>query len=212
MVRHAGWQGVILAAVLAGGGCSTVRAVANPSAIALDGKAVKQDEDGVLSYRVGTTVAAPVDRVWALLTDVAGYTAWNSTVVSFKGDLVKGGTVHLVSKLDPSRTFDLTVAELVPQQRLVWEDGMPMGLFSGVRTYEVSALPDGKTRFVMYEVFSGPMLRMIRGSLPDMAPSFETIAADLRRAAEAGNAAPGAAPAPAAATAPAAAPAPAPTP
>ena len=37
----------------------------------------------------------------------------------------------------------------------------------------------------MREEFSGLMLPMIKGSLPDFAPVFETYAEDLRRAAEA---------------------------
>ena len=36
----------------------------------------------------------------------------------------------------------------------------------------------------MTEAFSGVMLPMIRGSLPDFAPAFEAYAADLKRAAE----------------------------
>ena len=40
---------------------------------------------------------------------------------------------------------------------------------------------------VTREVFSGVMLPMIKGSLPDFAPSFEAYAADLKREAEAGR-------------------------
>jgi hypothetical protein len=36
----------------------------------------------------------------------------------------------------------------------------------------------------MRETFAGVMLPMIRGSLPDFAPVFETYAQDLKRAAE----------------------------
>jgi hypothetical protein len=38
----------------------------------------------------------------------------------------------------------------------------------------------------MQEVFTGIMLPMIKGSLPDFGPAFETYAADLKRAAEGG--------------------------
>lgn len=36
----------------------------------------------------------------------------------------------------------------------------------------------------MQEAFSGAMLPLIRKSLPDFGPAFETFASDLRRAAE----------------------------
>ncbi len=44
--------------------------------------------------------------------------------------------------------------------------------------------PDGSTAFSMVEVLSGAMLPMIKGSLPDFGPMFETYAADLKREAE----------------------------
>jgi hypothetical protein len=46
---------------------------------------------------------------------------------------------------------------------------------------------DGSTDFTMSEVFSGAMLPLIAGSLPDFAPEFEKYAADLKRAAEQGS-------------------------
>jgi hypothetical protein len=39
----------------------------------------------------------------------------------------------------------------------------------------------------MKEEFSGVMLPMIKGSLPDFAPVFEAYAGDLKRAAEGGS-------------------------
>jgi hypothetical protein len=44
---------------------------------------------------------------------------------------------------------------------------------------------DVTTELAMEEVFSGLMLPMIRGSLPDFGPAFEAFARDLKRAAEA---------------------------
>jgi len=47
-----------------------------------------------------------------------------------------------------------------------------------------AANPDGSTAFSMTEVLSGVMLPMIKSSLPDFGPSFETYAADLKREVE----------------------------
>jgi hypothetical protein len=66
---------------------------------------------------------------------------------------------------------------------MVWSDGFaPM--FRGVRTYTLTENADGTTGFSMREVFSGLMLPMIRGSLPDFGPPFEQFAADLKCEAE----------------------------
>jgi hypothetical protein len=43
---------------------------------------------------------------------------------------------------------------------------------------------DGGTTFVMSETFSGGMLGMIEGSLPDFTRSFDAFAADLKNKAE----------------------------
>jgi hypothetical protein len=64
-----------------------------------------------------------------------------------------------------------------------WSDGMaPM--FKGVRTFTLTKSASGDTEFKMVEVFSGLMLPLIKGSLPDFGPAFETYAADLKKAAE----------------------------
>ena len=88
--------------------------------------------------------------------------------------------------IDPKRTFKPRVTRFVPPSEMVWSDGFaPM--FRGVRTYTLAPKPGGGTEFAMTEVFSGLMLPMIRRSLPDFGPVFETYAADLKRAAEGGT-------------------------
>ena len=62
---------------------------------------------------------------------------------------------------------------------------MPLGLFKGVRTFTLTPENGGATKFVMREEFSGPMLPMIWGSMPDLAPSFEQFASGLKERAEA---------------------------
>jgi hypothetical protein len=58
-------------------------------------------------------------------------------------------------------------------------------MFRGVRTFSLKPSGSG-TEFIMTEEFSGLMLPMIRGSLPDFAPIFEAYAQDLARAAAGG--------------------------
>jgi hypothetical protein len=67
---------------------------------------------------------------------------------------------------------------------MVWADGMPLGLFKGVRTYRLTPQVDGPTTFLMEEVFSGLLEPMISKSIPDMTESFELFADGLKRAAE----------------------------
>ncbi len=146
-------------------------------------EAIKSARTFRMECSVRCTIAAKPAAVWALLTNAAGFPSWNTTVTSITGEIALGQKLGLrVPTSD--RTFTPTVTEFVPEQRMAWSDGMaPM--FKGVRTYTLTANADGTTDFEMVEVFSGMMLPMIKGSLPDFAPIFEQYARDLKRAAEA---------------------------
>ena len=60
---------------------------------------------------------------------------------------------------------------------------MPLGLFRGVRTFALSAIPAG-TLFHMREEFSGMLAPAIWKSMPDLTPSFEKFATGLKQLAE----------------------------
>jgi hypothetical protein len=134
-------------------------------------------------YAVTRTINAEPERIWALLTDTTSYARWNTAVVSVSCDIRTGGTISLVSIVDPKRTFKLKVAELDAPRKMVWADGMPMGLFKGVRTYTLT--PRGsQTEFAMEEVFSGPLAPLITKAIPDMTDSFNQWADGLKKASE----------------------------
>ena len=138
-------------------------------------------------YATATTIAAPPDRVWAVLTDAAGYPDWNSTIISLDGSIAEGERIALVSTLNPKRTFTLSVSDVQPPTSMVWSDGMPLGLFSGVRTFTLTDAGEGATEFSMREVYSGLLAPLITKSIPDMTESFEAFAADLKATAEGGG-------------------------
>ena len=132
---------------------------------------------------VNTEINASPEKIWGILTNAARYTQWNTTIISINGNISLGEQIQLKSKLDPKRTFKLKVSTLKPNTTMVWEDGMaPM--FKGVRNYELVKLNGNMTKFTMTEVFTGIMLPLIAGSLPDFRPSFEQFAADLKKEAE----------------------------
>jgi hypothetical protein len=132
---------------------------------------------------VATVIQAPAERVWALLTDAPAMTSWNSTLTSIEGPIELGGTVKMRVPEAPSRTFAPKVTRFEPNRMMEWREGNP--LFLGVRTYTLTPAPDGgSTRFEMTEVFSGLMLPMVGGRLPDFRPIFAKYAADLKARAE----------------------------
>lgn len=164
------------------GACASVPPPEAAAPVGLDGPAALLDGERYLEYRVGVTIDAKPDVVWALLTDAAAYPSWSSTVISIDGTIAKGEKIALKSKVDPKRTFELTVSTFEPNRMLVWEDGGKA--FKGVRTFTLTPRGDGTTEVTMVEVLTGSMMGMIEGKLPDFRPSFDDFAADLERAAE----------------------------
>ncbi|MEL6636174.1 MAG: SRPBCC domain-containing protein [Bacteroidota bacterium] len=123
-------------------------------------------------------IAADAATVWTLLTTAADYARWNSTIVSIEGQIGLGEKIQLKSTLDPSRTFKLKVKEWIPQQKLVWGDGL------GQRTYLLKVQESG-LRFTMTEKIGGLMFPLFASKIPPFDESFEQFTADLKREAEA---------------------------
>jgi len=104
-------------------------------------------------YTVARTIDAPADKAWQLLTDATTYADWNPAVSSIEGSIEVGKTISLVSVVNPKRTFKLGVIEMDEPSRMVWSDGMPLGLFTGERTFTLEPEGDG-VRFTMTEEYT----------------------------------------------------------
>ena len=135
-------------------------------------------------YTVSRRINAEPEKVWALLADASRYRQWNRAVVSIEGRIAAGETVSLVSIANPKRTFRLHVTELTAPTRMVWRDGMPLGLFTGERTYLVEPR-EGVTHFEMTEEYTGLLAGVFTKAIPDLTESFNLFADSLKTAAEA---------------------------
>ena len=135
------------------------------------------------TYNVSRDIQAPAQVVWDLLTDTSSYRDWNPAVLSIEGAMSPGHTIKLVSVASPNRTFSLKITSMQAPLRMVWSDGMPLGLFRGVRTYELHPF-SARTTFSMNEEFTGPLSGLIARSIPDLTESFNQFADGLKAAAE----------------------------
>jgi hypothetical protein len=139
----------------------------------------------VKRFAAATTIRARPETIWALLTDASGYPRWNSTVVKIDGQIAADGTITVYAKTAPGRAFPLKITEFVPMRRMVWSGGMPLGLFTGTRTFVLTLTASGDVDFAMDETYRGVVAPLIVRSIPDLQPAFDTFAADLKRCAEA---------------------------
>lgn len=138
-----------------------------------------------MEYAAEVMIEAPADLVWAILTDAAGYTKWDSGVEKLEGEIGEGKKIKLFSKVNPGRAFPVKVAVVEPSRVMTWTGGMPFGLFKGVRTLTLLGTSPSQTSFTMREVFTGPMLGAVSKKMPDLQPSFDRFAEGLKAEAEA---------------------------
>ncbi len=132
---------------------------------------------------VSAVISATPEKIWRLLTDIGDMVRWNSTLTSMEGTAELGGTVKMRVPEAPDRVFAVLVTKYTPEREMVWTQGNRV-MFLGVRTYRLTPSANDTTTFEMIEVFSGLMLPMAAGRLPDFKPIFERYAADLKREAE----------------------------
>lgn len=163
--------------------CASTKAVTPSDNTVANGKAVKTSKSFRMDYKVGISINASPETIWAILTNSPEYQNWNSTIDSLEGKIALNQKIKLHAKIAPDRTFKLKVSEFNPSSKMVWSDGNAM--FKGVRTFTLEPMGNNITVFTMQEVFTGMMLPMIKGSLPDFTEAFETFAADLKKEAEA---------------------------
>jgi len=137
-------------------------------------------------YLTITTIAAPPERVWAVLTNGAAYAEWNPEIIDVEGVMAPNARIKVKVRLGDGAVRQLSqrVAVLEPLQRMEWVGGLPFGLFVGRRTFTLSPARAG-TEFRMHLDMSGPLARMILKSVGDRQPEIEKFSAALKRRAEA---------------------------
>ncbi|HEY6409749.1 MAG TPA: SRPBCC domain-containing protein [Ktedonobacteraceae bacterium] len=141
----------------------------------------------MLSYSATTIINASPDAIWRILTDASGYPRWDPGVDRIEGTIASGNKVTAFTKRDPTRAFPAKVSEFEPGHKMTWTGGMPLGLFKGVRTFTLTAKANDSIEFTLREEFSGPLLPLFAGSIPDQTKTFEDFAAGLKAFAERRN-------------------------
>jgi hypothetical protein len=138
-------------------------------------------------YEAMSVIAASPEAVWSVLADGADWPKWDSGVDAVEGAIEMGETIKIRSQAAPGRAFPVKVTRFQPPAQLEFSGGMPLGLFRGVRTYQVSPGTDGQVTFHMREEYTGPLLPLIWRSMPDLGPSFKRFATGLKHRVESGH-------------------------
>ncbi len=134
------------------------------------------------AVEVTRNINATASRVWSVLIDPCALVDADTGIARIDGQFSQGESFVLRADI-AARDFKITVANFEPEHRMVWQSGMPLGLFRGVRQFLLRANEVG-TCFTMREEFSGLLLPLIWKSMPDLQPSFDQFADALKNLSE----------------------------
>jgi hypothetical protein len=120
------------------------------------------------SVRTSLTIAAPPDRVWAVLTDFAAYPQWNSVISRVRADVRAGGRIKFRIKIErsPTLAFDALILRCEPGRELAWRGGAPLvpALAWGEHWFRIAPAGEG-SELTHGEEFGGLLALMIRGPM-----------------------------------------------
>jgi uncharacterized protein YndB with AHSA1/START domain len=137
-------------------------------------------------FSVTVSIRSTPERVWTLLTDATSYPSWNPEITRVEGRIALGEKLRAHVSMHGGRLqpVSVQVTEFERPRRMVWTGGMPLGLFTGRRTFTVAPGAEGAVEFTLSVCFSGPMSGLIAKSLGDRQPDIDALAAGLKARAE----------------------------
>lgn len=112
-------------------------------------------------------IAAAPEAVWAHLTDLASYSAWNPFMIEADGEPATGSTLRVRMQPPGGRamTFTPTVTRVEVPVRFQWLGHLIVpGVFDGRHDFQLEA-HEGRTRLVHSEEFAGLLVPALWKSL-----------------------------------------------
>jgi hypothetical protein len=126
-------------------------------------------------------IGASQDAVWRVLTDAAGYAAWNPEIVAIDGQMALNARIKAKVKVQGGaiRSVGMRVTAFDEPVRMEWVGGLPFGLFVGRRLFTVVPRDDG-AEFRMELRMTGPLAPLIIRSVGDRQPDIDGFSAALK--------------------------------
>jgi len=122
-----------------------------------------------IEHRVG--VQAPPEAIWAVISDIEGWAAWNPIYPRAQGVLRIGSPLTLelaLGDLKP-RTIRPVVLDWIPNEQIHWRLTALCGLVRTTRFLEIEKLTETGCIFANGELFDGPLgpatVRSLRGAI-----------------------------------------------
>lgn len=132
-------------------------------------------------------INAPVAHVWAILTDLERYEAWNSFVPKMTSTLKPGDPITIHVQMNPRMNYVVheVVTVVEPERTLAWGTTYPRWLLHGERYQELAPLGSDRCTYASHETFTGVMVPLLMGLLKrDITAGFAAVATGLKEYAE----------------------------
>lgn len=127
------------------------------------------------AYSTRIDIDAPAEQVWDVLTDFKAYRAWNPLLSNVEGELVVGGKLRVRPAFTPT-AVQATVTASDKPNHFEWEDHVPLNLLTPVFSVHLLSLSEQRTRVVIAEAFTGPLLPILGRRLDrQMPPLYEAM-------------------------------------
>ncbi|MCU1593873.1 MAG: hypothetical protein JWO12_1265 [Frankiales bacterium] len=143
-----------------------------------------------MSYAISSTIDidAPIEQVWATLTDVERYPEWNPFTVVVKTTLELGSPVDMMVALRPPKQRHQVeyVTSYVEGTRVSWGVAVgPRWFIDANRVQELTDLGEGRTRYFTEDTFTGigvGLMRLLLGAA--IQRGFDGVAQGLKQRCE----------------------------
>ena len=134
-------------------------------------------------YEIKRVINADPANIWSVMSDAKRLADGSFSILKLEGQIAAGQTIKLWSEADPKRSFAIKVSKMDAPVEMVWQSGMPFGLFLGRRRFRLTPVAGG-TEFHMREDYTGPLAGMMFRMIPDLMPTFVKFADGLAAASE----------------------------
>lgn len=114
-----------------------------------------------IEHRIG--VQTPAEPIWAMISDINGWSAWNPLYPQAKGEVQFGAKLDLTVAIpgEAPREIHPTVQDWTPNEQIIWTLSMLGGLIRSTRYIEIETLENGNCIFSNGEIFQGPLMGFI---------------------------------------------------
>jgi hypothetical protein len=114
-----------------------------------------------IEARIG--VQAPGSVIWAMVSDINGWPAWNPIYPKAEGEVQFGARLKLEVALpgEKPRAIQPTIQDWTPGEQIIWTLSLMGGLLRSTRYIEIEVLGDTNCIFSNGEFFEGPLMRFM---------------------------------------------------